>query len=103
MHFTDIQRILSTHLKGDRALRPVTIDKSGVISFDEVDPERVNLQGLDDILSVILKELVAIARRTRRRQSYEALFFEHYVPLIKTEQNRIEEYELQKKLVMELL
>jgi hypothetical protein len=103
MHFTDIQRILSTHLKADRALRPVTIDKSGVISFDEVDPERVNLQGLDGILSVILKELVAIARRTRRRQSYEALFFEHFVPLIKAEQKRIEEYELQKKLVMELL
>jgi hypothetical protein len=103
MHFTDIQRILSTHLEADRALRPVTLDKHGVISFDQVNPDRVTLLGLDDILSLILKELVAIARRARRRQSYEALFFEHYVPLIKAEQERIEEYELQKKLVMELL
>jgi hypothetical protein len=103
MHFTDIQRILSTHLKADRALRLVTLDKHGVISFDQVDPDRVKLQGLDDILSTILKELVAIVRRTRRRQSYETLFFEHYVPLIKVEQARIEEYDLQKKLVMELL
>ncbi len=103
MHFTDIQRILSTHLKADRALQPVTLDKYSGISFDQVDPDRVNLQGLDDILSVILKELVAIARRTRRRESYEALFFEYYVPLIKAEQKRIEEYGLQQKLVMELL
>ena len=103
MHFTDIQRILSTHLKVDPALRPVTMDKHGVISFDQVNPDRVKIQGLVDILSIILKELVAIARRARRRQSYEALFFQHYAPLIKSEQERIEEYELQKKLVMELL
>ena len=103
MHFTDIQHILSTHLKSDPALRPVTIDKHGVISFDEVNPERIRLLGLVDTLSMILKELVAIARRTRRRQSYETLFFEYYAPLIKSEQERIEEYELQKKLVMELL
>ncbi len=52
---------------------------------------------------MILKELIAIARRARVRQSYESLFFEHFAPLIKDEQDRIDEYELQKKLVMELL
>jgi hypothetical protein len=103
MYFTDIQHILSTHLKADPALRPVTFDKHGVISFDQVDPERVKFLELTDTLSMILKELVAIARRTRRRESYETLFFEYYAPLIKSEQERIEEYELQHKLVMELL
>ncbi|MFX1510370.1 MAG: hypothetical protein ACFFBR_08715 [Promethearchaeota archaeon] len=103
MYFTDIQRILSIHLNADPALRPVSVDKYGIISFDEVDPERVKLRGLVDILSIILKEFIAIARRTRRRQSYETLFFEYFAPLIKSEQARIEEYELQKKLVMELL
>jgi hypothetical protein len=103
MHFTDINRILSTHLKADPALRLVALDKHGAISFDQVDPERVNILGLDNTLSSILRELVAIARRTRRRQTYETLFFEYYVPLIKAEQERIKEYELQKKLVMELL
>ncbi len=103
MHFNDIQRIFSTHLKTDSALRPVTLDKHGVVSFDQVDPERVKILGLVDTLSMILKELVAIGRRARRRQSYETLFFEYFAPLIKSEQERIEEYELQKKLVMELL
>ncbi len=103
MHFNDIQRIFSTHLKADPALRPVSVDKHGVVSFDKVDPDRVRILDLIDTLSIILKELVAIARRARRRQSYESLFFEYYAPLIKSEQERIEEYELQKKLVMELL
>jgi hypothetical protein len=103
MYYTDIERIFHTHLKADLALRSITVDKRGSVSYEKVDPDRVRIPALVDTLQLVLKELVAIARRTRRRQTYETLFFEHYAPIIKAEHERLEEYDLSKKLVMELL
>ncbi len=103
MYFPDLERIFRTHLKADSALRKITFDKHGIVSYDEVNPDQVKIDTLIDTLHIILKELIAIARRTRRRETYEALFFQYYVPIIKAEEERIKEYDLMKKLVMELL
>lgn len=103
MYYSDIERIFHTHLKADPALQNITVNKHGSVSYDKVNPDRVRIPTLVDTLQLILKELVAIARRTRRRQSYETLFFEYYAPIIKAEHERLEEYDLSKKLVMELL
>lgn len=103
MHMPDIEQIFSTHLKADPALRSITIDLHGVVSYDQVNPESVRLTHLINTLHIILKELLTIARRTRRRETYETLFFKYYAPLIKAEEGRIKEYDLTKKLVMELL
>ena len=103
MYLSDVQRIFSIHLQADPGLRPITLDTHGLVIYDKVDPASVNRDTLVDILHIVLRELVTLARRTRRRQSYETLFFEHYAPTIKAEYERLEEYGLMKKLVMELL
>ncbi len=103
MHYPDIKRIFETHLQSDPALRHMSVDQHGVVSYDQVNPDLVRLQSLVDTLHLILQELIAIARRTRRRQSYETLFFEHFAPMIKAENERLKEYNLTEKLVMELL
>lgn len=103
MHLPDIEQIFRTHLKTDPALRSITVDLHGVVSYDHVEPEQVRITSLVDTLHVILKELITLARRTRRRETYETLFFKYYAPTIKAEEKRIKEYDLTKKLVMELL
>ncbi|MFX0169789.1 MAG: hypothetical protein ACFE89_10590 [Candidatus Hodarchaeota archaeon] len=103
MYLSDIQRIFSIHLQADPALRPMKLNDQGMVIYDQLDPAQVNRDTIIDILSIVLKELISLVRRTRRRQSYETLFFEHYAPLIKEEYGRLEEYGLMKKLVMELL
>lgn len=103
MYISDVQRIFQTHTSADPALSRIQVDAHGVVSFDQVIPENVRLGQLQGFLNIILQELVAIARRSRRRQTYETLFFEHLAPIIKAEQSRIKEYDLTNQLVMELL
>jgi hypothetical protein len=100
---SDIERIFQSHISQDPELRNIIFDSHGVVSFDQINPERVKLALLISTLQLILQELVTIARRTRRRQTYETLFFEHIAPIIKAEEERILEYALTDKLVMELL
>ncbi len=102
-YYPDIQDIFRRNTTEDPVMRLMTVNRQGVVFFDQVDPERVNLIKLPGILFSILRELITLIRRTRRRESYEELFFEHLVPLLKTQWQRLQAYELTADLVMELI
>jgi hypothetical protein len=81
----------------------IHIDDTGVITYDSIDPQQIKYTKFRNVLFEIFHELIVLTRKTMPKQTYRALVFEHFSPLIRTEQNRLKTYSLTEKIVMEIL
>jgi hypothetical protein len=99
----EIQRIFETKMEGIPALTGIKIDKTGVVTYDSIDPQQVKYTKFRNVLFGIFHELMVLTRKTMPKQTYHSLVFEHISPLIRTEQKRMKTYSLTEKIVMEIL
>ncbi|MFX1576253.1 MAG: hypothetical protein ACFFCF_03665 [Promethearchaeota archaeon] len=99
----EIQQIFSTNMKKIPELVGIYIDKTGVVTYDSIDPQQINYTKFRNVLFDIFHELMLLTRKTMPKQTYHSLVFEYISPLINTEQDRLRTYSLTEKIVMEIL
>lgn len=99
----DIQNIFQKNITKSPELKTLRADPSGVVYYDEINPQEIKYPRLRKVLLKIFRDLIQLTRRTMPRQTYQSLVFEHISPLIRAEQNRLKTYALTEQLVMELL
>lgn len=100
---TEIQNIFETNMQKIPALVGIFIDKTGVVTYDAIDPQQIKYTKFRNVLFDIFHELITLTRKTMPKQTYQALVFDHISPLIRTEQDRLKTYSLTEKIVMEIL
>ena len=100
---TEIQKIFETNMEKIPSLVGIKIDKTGVVTYDSIDPQQIKYPKFRNVLFNIFHELIILTRKTMPKQTYRSLVFEHFSPLIRTEQDRLKTYSLTEKIVMEIL
>jgi hypothetical protein len=100
---SELQEIFTTNMAKIPQLVGVHIDDTGVVNYDSIDPQQIKYTKFRNVLFEIFHELIVITRKTMPKQTYRALVFEHFSPLIRTEQDRLKTYSLTEKIVMEIL
>ncbi|MFX1318565.1 MAG: hypothetical protein ACFE9D_03960 [Promethearchaeota archaeon] len=98
-----IQQLFETKMEKIPALTGIKIDKTGVLTYESIDPQQVKYTQFRKVLFDIFHELMVLTRKTLPKQTYYSLVFEHISPLIRTEQRRMKTYSLTEKIVMEIL
>ncbi len=100
---TEIQAIFTNHMSKIPSLMGIHIDKTGVVTYDSIDPQQIRYTRFRQVLFDIFHELIQLTRKTMPKQTYQSLVFEHISPLIRIEQSRLKTYSLTEKFVMEIL
>jgi hypothetical protein len=99
----EIQSIFHTKLQKIPAITGFKMEPTGVVTYDTIDPQQIKYTKFRQVLFDTFHELVLLTRKTMPKQNYQSLVFEHFSPLIRTEQDRLKTYSLTEKIVMDIL
>jgi hypothetical protein len=99
----EIQAVFQDKTRKVTALVGVKMDISGVVTYDSIDPQQIKYTKFRQVLFDIFHELVQLTRKTMPKQTYQSLVFEHFSPLIRTEQDRLKTYSLTERIVLDIL
>ncbi len=102
-HWTSIQAIFKDNIPGSVPLHRLTVSPQNGVQYGIGDLQSVNFTLMLDSLSRTLISLINFITKTITKRSYQALYFGYIIPLIRSEQARLNAYNLFEPLVMLLL
>lgn len=81
----------------------LSIVPPGIVNYDELGLSNLNYDFMLKRLNRILRALVVLSKQAHSQEHYQDVFFEHVVPVIQLEHQRLRTYQLNDLLVMHLL
>ncbi|MFX1476119.1 MAG: hypothetical protein ACFFCO_11670 [Promethearchaeota archaeon] len=75
----------------------------GIVNYEELGVSSLEYEFMLKRLNKILRSLVVLAKQVHSPEHYQSMFFQHIVPMIQLEHQRLKTYQLNDLLVMHLL
>ena len=102
-HWGRLQDIFQDNTLTDHPFHHLAVSKEGVVDYIALNPNELEYNRMLSALTTTLRNLVLLLQEIHTKESYQNLFFKYFVPLIRSEVDRLKAYQLAEALVIELL
>lgn len=102
-HWERIRDIFHDNTLTDHPFHHLSVSPEGVVDYSSLNPNELEHDRMLKALTIILREVVAILQEIHPQEAYQNLFFKYFVPLIRSETDRLKAYQLAEALVIELI
>lgn len=102
-HWGRIRDIFHDNTLTDHPFHHLNVTPEGVVDYNKLNPNELEYDRMLRALNKIIREVVALLHEVHSQESYQTLFFQYFVPLIRGETARLKAYQLVDSLVIEIL